>query len=34
MKLARQDDTRAELSGAPEQVDAIRDLLKHAALAA
>jgi hypothetical protein len=34
MKLARQDDTRVELSGAPDQVDAIRDLLKHAALAA
>lgn len=34
LKLARADDTRAELSGAPSQVDAIRDLLKHAALAA
>ena len=34
MKLARHDDTRAELSSAPDQVDAIRDLLKHAALAA
>ena len=34
LKLARQDDTRAELSGAPERVDAIRDLLKHASLAA
>jgi hypothetical protein len=34
LKLARADDTRAELSGAPGQVDAIRDLLKHAALAA
>lgn len=34
LKLARADDTRAELSGAPERVDAIRDLLKHAALAA
>ncbi len=34
LKLARQDDTRAELSSAPGEVDAIRDLLKHAALAA
>jgi hypothetical protein len=34
LKLARADDTRTELSGAPGQVDAIRDLLKHAALAA
>ena len=34
MKLARADDTRAELTGAPDRVDAIRDLLKHAALAA
>jgi hypothetical protein len=34
LKLARQDDTRAELTVAPEQVDAIRDLLKHASLAA
>jgi hypothetical protein len=34
LKLARADDTRAELSGAPERVDAIRDLLKHASLAA
>lgn len=34
LKLARADDTRAELSGAPDRVDAIRDLLKHAALAA
>jgi hypothetical protein len=34
LKLARQDDTRAELSTAPDQVDTIRDLLKHAALAA
>ncbi|HEX3889111.1 MAG TPA: hypothetical protein VHW05_16605 [Phenylobacterium sp.] len=34
LKLARQDDTRAELTSAPDQVDAIRDLLKHAALAA
>ena len=34
LKLARQDDTRAELSGAPDRVDSIRDLLKHASLAA
>ncbi|MDB5462665.1 MAG: hypothetical protein JWP23_1054 [Phenylobacterium sp.] len=34
LKLARQDDTRAELSEAPDRVDAIRDLLKHASLAA
>ncbi|HEX3365070.1 hypothetical protein [Phenylobacterium sp.] len=34
LKLARADDTRAELTTAPDQVDAIRDLLKHAALAA
>jgi len=34
LKLARQDATRAELSGAPDRVDAIRDLLKHASLAA
>ena len=34
LKLARHDDTRAELSSAPDQVDAIRDLLRHAALAA
>ena len=34
MKLARADDTRAELTTAPDRVDAIRDLLKHAALAA
>ena len=34
MKLARHDDTRVELSSAPERVDAIRDLLKHASLAA
>ena len=34
MKLARNDETRAELTGAPDRVDAIRDLLKHAALAA
>jgi len=34
LKLARADDTRAELSTAPERVDAIRDLLKHASLAA
>jgi hypothetical protein len=34
LQLARQDDTRAELTGAPDQVGAIRDLLKHASLAA
>jgi hypothetical protein len=34
LKLARQDDTRAELTEAPDRVGAIRDLLKHAALAA
>jgi len=34
LKLARNDETRAELTVAPEQVDAIRDLLKHASLAA
>jgi hypothetical protein len=34
MKLARNDETRAELTTAPDRVDAIRDLLKHAALAA
>ena len=34
LKLARAADTRAELSVAPEQVDAIRDLIKHASLAA
>jgi hypothetical protein len=34
LKLARQDDTRAELSSAPDKVDGIRDLLRHAALAA
>ena len=34
LKLARHDATRAELVNAPEQVDAIRDLLQHAALAA
>jgi hypothetical protein len=34
LKLARHDDTRAELTVAPDQVDAIRDLLKHASLAA
>jgi hypothetical protein len=34
MKLARNDETRTELSGAPDRVGAIRDLLKHAALAA
>ena len=34
LKLARNDETRAELTVAPEQVDAIRDLIKHASLAA
>ncbi len=34
LKLARHDTTRAELVSAPDQVDAIRDLLQHAALAA
>jgi hypothetical protein len=34
LKLARHDSTRAELSSSPDQVDAIRDLLQHAALAA
>jgi hypothetical protein len=34
MKLARNEETRAELTTAPDRVDAIRDLLKHAALAA
>ncbi len=33
MKFARLDETRAELSVAPDQVDTIRDLLRHAALA-
>jgi hypothetical protein len=34
LKLARHNDTRTELGEAPERVDAIRDLLKHASLAA
>ncbi|MFI4965185.1 MAG: hypothetical protein ACHP9T_07430 [Caulobacterales bacterium] len=34
LKLARNDETRAELTVAPDQMGAIRDLLKHAALAA
>jgi hypothetical protein len=34
MKLARDPGLRAELSSAPAEVDAIRDLLKHASLAA
>ena len=34
MKLARNDATRAELAHAPDRVDAIRDLLQHAQLAA
>ncbi|WP_309606713.1 hypothetical protein [Phenylobacterium sp.] len=34
LKLARQDNTRAELTVAPDRLDAIRDLLRHASLAA
>jgi hypothetical protein len=34
LKLARHAETRAELTEAPERVDAIRDLIKHASLAA
>jgi hypothetical protein len=34
LKLARHDETRAELTEAPDRVDAIRDLLKHASMAA
>ena len=34
LKLARHDSTRSELAIAPDRVDAIRDLLQHAALAA
>ncbi|MFL5297516.1 MAG: hypothetical protein ACJ798_14135 [Phenylobacterium sp.] len=34
LKLARHDEIRAELTEAPERVDVIRDLLKHASLAA
>jgi hypothetical protein len=34
LKLARHEATRVELSEAPDRVDAIRDLLKHASLAA
>ncbi|MBS0363265.1 MAG: hypothetical protein JSR98_17960 [Proteobacteria bacterium] len=34
LKLARGPETRAELAAAPAQLDAIRDLLKHASLAA
>ena len=34
MKLARHDATRAELANAPDRLDAIRDLLQHAQLAA
>jgi hypothetical protein len=33
LKLARSDSTRAELVSAPDQVDAIRDLLQHATTA-
>jgi hypothetical protein len=34
MKLVRHADTRAELSGAPDQVEAVRDLIQQAGLAA
>lgn len=34
LKLVRHEDTRAELSGAPEQVEAVRDLIQQAGLAA
>jgi len=34
MKLVRHEDTRAELSGAPDQVEAVRDLIQQAGLAA
>lgn len=34
LRLARHDSTRAELANAPERVEAIRDLLQHASLAA
>ena len=34
MKLVRHEDTRVELSGAPEQVEAVRDLIQQAGLAA
>lgn len=34
LKLARHDDTRSELANAPEQVEAVRDLIQQAGLAA
>jgi hypothetical protein len=34
LKLVRHPDTRAELSGAPDQVEAVRDLIQQAGLAA
>jgi len=34
MRLARHEDTRAELSSAPEQVETVRDLIQQAGLAA
>jgi hypothetical protein len=34
LKLARHETTRTELASAPERVDAIRDLIQHASLAA
>lgn len=34
LKLVRHEDTRSELSQAPEQVDAVRDLIQQAGLAA
>ena len=34
MKLVRHEDTRAELSSAPEQVETVRDLIQRAGLAA
>jgi hypothetical protein len=34
LKLVRQDDTRAELAAAPEQMSAVRDLIQQAGLAA
>jgi len=34
MKLVRHEDTRVELSGAPDQVEAVRDLIQQAGLAA
>jgi hypothetical protein len=34
MKLVRHEDTRVELSGSPDQVEAVRDLIQQAGLAA